>query len=255
MGEKPLDALNAITDFLVEAYRKNSVFDFVAYLFKLRSLMDDIVKRVFPEESYESIRRISTITAEIKKQSMDERTRQLYGLFFTVINDIQRLINTLSPAESPTFKRIDDVFVRHFIEHLQDLSFHLKKERALSEIFEKPLAIVEKPEKWQEEPLLSFFMEKVGWTGEWFREVPVGLSGIRKELENLAKKEKIIDFSKVAGLIRQLKRLDLVFVESALPINHSELIDPTFYLTTPMFDNKQVILIEAETSANPYPTG
>jgi hypothetical protein len=255
MGEKPLDALSAITDSLVEAYRKNSVFDFVAYLFKLRSLMDEIIRRVFPGESYETLRISSMIGVTIKMRSMSERIGRLYTCTYEIVHAIERLTDILSPAKSPTFEKGSGAYVHSLLRGLQNLSSYLKDERPLIEIMERPSTIVGRPEIKPEELLLTIFMEKVGWAGEWFREVPVGLSGIRKELEDLAKKERIIDFSKVVGLIRQLKRLDLVFVESVLPINHGELIDPTFYLTTPMFDNKQVILIEAETSANTISNG
>jgi len=255
VAEKPLDLLKDITDSLVESYRKNSVFDFLAYLFKLRSLMDDIIRRVLPGESYETVRTPSYLHVVAKMESMDDRTRQLYDLIYSVVNYIEILLSILSPARSPTFTPSVGISAQSFIKRLQDLSFHLKSDKTLSEIVERPLPIIEKLTKWQEEQLLSIFMEKIAWTGEWFREVPVGLSGIKKELDDKVKKEKIIDFSQVRALIKQLKRLDLVFMESTSPINHGELIDPTFYLTMPMFDNKQVILIEAETSANAIPNG
>ncbi|MBS7621476.1 hypothetical protein KEJ32_05125, partial [Candidatus Bathyarchaeota archaeon] len=73
MSKKYVDTLNEFIESLIGSFQKNNVSEFLAYLLKLRGVIGDIIQKLFPEETYESIRRTFTIPAYVKAQNMSKQ--------------------------------------------------------------------------------------------------------------------------------------------------------------------------------------
>lgn len=203
----------------------------------------DIVPAVLPGESYENMRKMTfTPHAYIQMQHMDEEEARLYERIYSTIKNLEMLTNVLHTEKISTYQ------ITTFIKGLQDLYELLESEKLKQELELKQFKAVI-PEEIGENEIIELFIEKAPWKGEWFREVPVGLHTIRSDIAETGKREKYLDFMKVNRDITRAKRIDLVFMESNMPIYHREIFDTTLFLTTPVFDNKRVYLIEAESSA------
>jgi len=246
-----LDGFKENLDLLIESYRRENVPDILACILKLRSILGDIVPAVLSGESYESLRGTFTISAYNKMQYMDEREARLYRSLYETISSLERLTYILHGEKLSVHEKIQIV---SFVKGLQDLYTLLKSEEFKQKLVLKPLRTVMSEEAGEDE-IIELFIEKVPWKGEWFREVPVGLHVVRSEKAEDGKREKYLDSLKVSGNMKSLKRVDLVFMESNIPIYHREIFDITLFLTTPVFDNKKVFLIEAKTSAEKISQG
>lgn len=106
-----------------------------------------------------------------------------------------------------------------------------------------------------EEEIKRCFIERGPLSGEWFFEVPVNLKTIKEKAEEERIKSKVGWLSREQiekALIIYAKHIDLVCMESEKKGIHEQILEE-HYLAFPIFDAKNVHLIEAKASANKIP--
>ncbi|MEM3539103.1 MAG: hypothetical protein QW193_05535 [Nitrososphaerales archaeon] len=231
MNDERIRSLEEVAESLAEAYGNEDIGKLKVNIFRLRKLLIDIIPKILPNETYETISKLNSLSASVR------------GGIFLILYEMASKIETLIYAD---FNKNLLNWVRFIIKNLQDFLSALKKEQKV-----EPIAISEALPKITHESVKKLFIESGQLKGEWFEEVPVGLNDVRESAKlAIMKEESTLSWESIRNMyLSMVKHIDLVCVESDKLIYHGRIHDETLYLDYPIFDNKHVILIEAKTLA------